>query len=126
MPRVCQPPAVGPSGGDGPAAGVLGAAKALLGAGLDVVVYERNAEVGGNGIFKPGASSSSVFEATAIISSKALSEHERLPMPADRAIQRQLERPDYAFPKTPRHAVELDFHEFRQRLERELAGRRAF
>lgn len=57
-PRVCVIGA-GPSG--------LGAAKALRAAGLDVVVYERNAEVGGNWIFKPGPSHSSVFESTHII-----------------------------------------------------------
>jgi hypothetical protein len=37
-----------------------------------------------------------------------------------------MEHPDYAFLKTPRHAVEVDYHEFRKRLGKELAGRRAF
>lgn len=73
-PRVCVIGA-GPSG--------IGAAKALLAAGLEVVLYERNAEVGGNWIFKTGKSHSSVFETTHIISSKALSEYEGFPMPRD-------------------------------------------
>jgi Flavin-binding monooxygenase-like len=72
--RVCVIGA-GPSG--------IGAAKALLAAGLDVVVYERNREVGGNWIFKPGPSHSSVFETTHIISSKTLSEYDGFPMPRD-------------------------------------------
>jgi hypothetical protein len=73
-PRVCVIGA-GPSG--------IGAAKALRAAGLEVVVYERNPEVGGNWIFKPGPSHSSVFETTHIISSKSLSQYEDFPMPRD-------------------------------------------
>jgi cation diffusion facilitator CzcD-associated flavoprotein CzcO len=73
-PRVCIIGA-GPSG--------IGAAKALLAAGLDVVLYERNQEVGGNWIFNSGPSHSSVFETTHIISSKSLSEYEGFPMPDD-------------------------------------------
>lgn len=73
-PRVCVIGA-GPSG--------VGAAKALRAAGLDVVVYERNQEVGGNWIFKPGPSHSSVFETTHIISSKSLSQYDDFPMPSD-------------------------------------------
>jgi hypothetical protein len=54
----------------------------MLVAGLDtLVVYERNAEVGGNWIFKPGPSHSSVFDTTHIISSKRLSEYDDFPMP---------------------------------------------
>ena len=61
-PRVCVIGA-GPSG--------ITAAKNLLAAGFDdVVVYDRNTEVGGNWIFRPGESHSSVFETTHIISSK--------------------------------------------------------
>jgi hypothetical protein len=41
------------------------------------------------------------------------------------AIRRELDHPDYAYSKTPRHAVEVDYYEFRRRLDRELAGRRA-
>jgi thioredoxin reductase len=90
-PRVCIIGA-GPSG--------IGAAKALLAAGLDVVVYEKNTEVGGNWIFKPGPSHSSVFETTHIISSKAMSEYDGFPMPAD--------YPDY-----PGHAqLKAYFHAF--------------
>src|SRR5450432_3472873 len=72
--RVCVIGA-GPSG--------IGAAKALLAAGLEVEVYERNQEVGGNWIFKPTPSHSSVFETTHIISSKTLSEYDGFPMPSD-------------------------------------------
>jgi len=72
--RVCVIGA-GPSG--------IGAAKALLAAGLEVEVYERNREVGGNWIFKPTPSYSSVFETTHIISSKTLSEYDGFPMPSD-------------------------------------------
>jgi len=72
--RVCVIGA-GPTG--------IGAAKALLAAGFEVVVYEKNTEVGGNWIFKPAPSHSSVFETTHIISSKALSQYDDFPMPAD-------------------------------------------
>jgi len=74
VPRVCVVGA-GPTG--------IGAAKALLAAGFEVVVYEKNGEVGGNWIFKPGPSHSSVFETTHIISSKTLSQYDGFPMPAD-------------------------------------------
>ena len=64
----------GPSG--------ITAAKNLLQAGLrDVVVYDRNAEVGGNWIYSPEPSHSSVFETTHIISSRTLSEYEDYPWP---------------------------------------------
>jgi thioredoxin reductase len=81
-PQVCVIGA-GPSG--------IGAAKALRAAGVDVVVYERNADVGGNWIFNPGPSHSSVFETTHIISSKTLSQYDDFPMPA-------------AYPDYPGHA----------------------
>ena len=81
--RVCVIGA-GPSG--------ITAAKNLLGAGFrNVVVYDRNAEVGGNWIFSPEPSHSSVFETTHIISSKALSQYDDYPMPE-------------AFPDYPGHA----------------------
>ena len=71
--RVCVIGA-GPSG--------ITAAKNLLAAGFrQVVVYDRNAEVGGNWIYSPDPSHSSVFETTHIISSKALSQYEDFPMP---------------------------------------------
>jgi cation diffusion facilitator CzcD-associated flavoprotein CzcO len=58
------------------------AAKNLLQVGLrDVLVYDRNAEVGGNWIYSPEPSHSSVFETTHIISSKALSEYTDYPFP---------------------------------------------
>ncbi|HYM30892.1 MAG TPA: NAD(P)-binding domain-containing protein [Candidatus Cybelea sp.] len=66
----------GPSG--------IAAAKSLRAAGFkDIVLFERNREVGGNWIFNPKPSHSSVFETTHIISSKSLSQYEDFPMPAD-------------------------------------------
>jgi Flavin-binding monooxygenase-like len=57
---------------------------------------------------------------------KAILGEWRRPTDIDAAIRREMEHPDYAFPKTPRHAVEVDYHEFRKRLGKELAGRRPF
>jgi cation diffusion facilitator CzcD-associated flavoprotein CzcO len=73
VPRCCVIGA-GPSG--------ITAAKQLLQVGLrDVVVYDRNQRVGGNWVFDPGPSHSSVFETTHIISSKTLSEYSDYPFP---------------------------------------------
>lgn len=73
-PRICIIGA-GPSG--------IAAAKNMLQAGLEnLVVFERNMEVGGNWVYSPRPSHSSVFETTHIISSKSLSEYEDFPMPA--------------------------------------------
>lgn len=72
--RICVIGA-GPSG--------LAAAKNALVAGLDVVVYEKNDRVGGNWVFNAATGHSSVYENTHIISSKAWSEYEDFPMPAD-------------------------------------------
>ncbi len=58
------------------------AAKALLEAGLDVVVYDKNDQVGGNWLFSPEPSHSSVFETTHIISSKKLSQYSDYSWPA--------------------------------------------
>ncbi len=77
MPRCCVIGA-GPSG--------ITAAKHLLQVGLrDVVVYDRNHRVGGNWVFDPGPSHSSVFETTHIISSKALSQYSDYPWPPGHA-----------------------------------------
>jgi hypothetical protein len=76
-PRVCVIGA-GPSG--------IAAAKNLLQVGLrDVVVYEKNRQIGGNWIFCPEPSHSSVFETTHIISSKTLSQYADYPWPPDTA-----------------------------------------
>jgi hypothetical protein len=72
--RVCVIGA-GPSG--------LAAAKNAVQAGLDVTVFEKNDKVGGNWVFNSATGHSSVYENTHIISSKALSEYEDFPMPAD-------------------------------------------
>lgn len=73
--RVCVIGA-GPSG--------ITAGKNLLQAGLkDVVIYEKGDQVGGNWVYSPRLSHSSVFETTHIISSKALSQYEDYPMPDD-------------------------------------------
>ncbi len=73
----------GPSG--------IATVKHLAEAGFEVVCYDRNTAVGGNWLFRPDSSHSSVFETTHIISSKALSQYHEFPMPA--------EYPDY-----PSHA----------------------
>jgi hypothetical protein len=73
--RVCVIGA-GPSG--------ITAAKNLLQVGIrNLVVYERQDQVGGNWIFSPRLSHSSVYETTHIISSKRLSQYDDFPMPAD-------------------------------------------
>lgn len=65
----------GPSG--------ITAAKNLLQAGMsNVVVFEKNSEIGGNWVYSPRLSHSSVIETTHIISSKTLSAYEDFPMPA--------------------------------------------
>ncbi|OWY23206.1 monooxygenase [Sphingobacteriales bacterium UPWRP_1] len=74
-PRICVIGA-GPSG--------ITAVKNLLQARFtNIVCYEKNADVGGNWIYSPDISHSSVFETTHIISSKKLSEYEGYPMPDD-------------------------------------------
>jgi len=65
----------GPSG--------LAAAKNAIQAGFDTVVFEKNQRVGGNWLFDERGGHSSVYENTHIISSKAWSEYEDFPMPAD-------------------------------------------
>lgn len=65
----------GPSG--------ITAAKNLKDEGMDVVVFDLGAEVGGNWVFTEEIGHSSVFETTHIISSKTLSEYEDFPMPSD-------------------------------------------
>lgn len=66
----------GPSG--------ITAAKNLLQVGIQqLVVFEKGDQVGGNWIFSPKLTHSSVFETTHIISSKALSQYADFPMPAE-------------------------------------------
>lgn len=72
--RVCIIGA-GPSG--------LAAAKNCLQAGLSIVVFEKNDQVGGNWVFNAKTGHSSVYENTHIISSKRLSEYENFPMPEE-------------------------------------------
>ncbi|MBZ0289891.1 MAG: NAD(P)-binding domain-containing protein [Anaerolineae bacterium] len=73
--RVCVIGA-GPSG--------ITAGKNLLQAGLrNIVIYEKGDQVGGNWVYSPRLSHSSVFDTTHIISSKALSQYDDYPMPAD-------------------------------------------
>lgn len=60
------------------------ALKNLLEVGVkDVVCYEQNEEIGGNWLYSPKPSHSSVCETTHIISSKTLSAYEDFPMPED-------------------------------------------
>lgn len=72
-PKVCVIGA-GPCG--------LACAKNLLEQGIiDVTVFEKNSQLGGNWIFNEQNTHSSVYETTHIISSKRLSEFEDFPMP---------------------------------------------
>jgi len=48
------------------------------------------------------------------------------PADMDAAIRRELEHPDWAFTDSLRHAVEVDYHDFRKRLVMEVEGGRAF
>ncbi len=74
----------GPSG--------IAALKNLHDAGFEsLACFDRNDKVGGNWIFSPDSSHSSVFETTHIISSKSLSQYRDFPMPA-------------AYPDYPSHA----------------------
>lgn len=66
----------GPSG--------ITALKSLREAGfIHAVAFDRNDQVGGNWIYRPEQSHSSVFETTHIISSKTLSEYHDFPMPKE-------------------------------------------
>jgi len=42
------------------------------------------------------------------------------------AIRRELNHPDFRFTDSIRHAVEVDYHDFRKRLMTEVEGGRAF
>ena len=65
--RVCIIGA-GPSG--------ITALKNLLDEDIDAVIFDQNDEVGGNWLYSPKVTHSSVFETTHIISSKSLSQYE--------------------------------------------------
>jgi hypothetical protein len=65
----------GPSG--------IAAIKNLLEAGLEVIAYERQSDVGGNWRFSDDTGHSSVFETTHIISSKFYSAYGDYPMPSE-------------------------------------------
>lgn len=74
-PRICVIGA-GPSG--------ITAGRNLIAEGLtNLVIYERNAAVGGNWIYSPTASHSSIYETTHAISSRRLSQYDGYPMPKD-------------------------------------------
>ena len=75
MPQKICVIGAGPSG--------ITAAKHLLEEGMDVTVYDQQQDVGGNWLFSDEPGHSSVFDTTHIISSKALSEYDDFPMPAD-------------------------------------------
>jgi cation diffusion facilitator CzcD-associated flavoprotein CzcO len=71
----------GPSG--------LAAAKQLLEAGMTrVTVFEKGSRVGGNWVYSPEESHSSVFETTHLISSKRLSQYSDFPMLGNRPGRR--------------------------------------
>ena len=113
-PRVCVIGA-GPSG--------ITAAKNCLAGGLEVVVFEQGSKVGGNWAYSEDSTHSSVYETTHIISSKALSQYEDYPMPANypdypshRLLQRYFENyardfgvmPHIRFQHTVLHATPLE------------------
>jgi hypothetical protein len=78
------------------------------------------------GLFQPLGCIWPLAEVQGRLVAKAIQGHWQRPKDIDAAIQRELAHPDYAFTKTPRHAVEVDYHEFRKRLGSELTGSRAF
>lgn len=78
----------GPSG--------IAALKAALAEGHAVVAFEQGGRIGGNWVFQPQPSHSSVYETTHIISSRRWSSYEDFPMPED--------YPDY-----PSHAQVLAY-----------------
>ena len=63
--------------GTGPSG--LPAIKNLIDAGISLIAYDNNSDVGGNWIYNENESHSSVFETTHIISSKTLSQYEDFP-----------------------------------------------
>ena len=65
----------GPSG--------IAALKATLAEGHDAVAFEQGERIGGNWVYRPQASNSSVYETTHIISSRRWSSYEDFPMPND-------------------------------------------
>ncbi len=74
-PRVCVIGA-GPSG--------LAAIKNLQEQGVvDITVFEKNNQIGGNWVYEEGNKHSSVYETTHLISSKRWSQFEDFPMPSD-------------------------------------------
>ncbi len=87
----------GPSG--------IAAAKNLLDAGLQVTVYDRQEDVGGNWRFSDDLGHSSVFETTHIISSKFYSAFHDFPFPAD--------TPDYPSHAQLRAYFEAYAHHFK-------------
>jgi len=62
----------------------------------NIVCYEQNEEIGGNWLYKPEISHSSVFDTTHIISSKKMSEFRDYPMPE-------------GYPDYPSHAQVLSY-----------------
>lgn len=68
--------------GAGPS-GITAAKNCILAGFKNIVVYESNSEVGGNWVYSPKLSHSSVCATTHIISSKKLSEYLDFPMPSD-------------------------------------------
>ena len=78
------------------------------------------------GLFQPLGCIWPLAELQGRLVARAIQGEWQRPKDIDAAIRRELAHPDYAYSKTPRHAVEVDYYEFRKRLGRELAGRRAF
>lgn len=95
------------------------AVKNLLQAGLEeVVCYEQNDQVGGNWIYSPKASHSSVCETTHIISSKKLSEYMDFSMPVDYPDYPSHEQVLAYFQSYAEHFNLLPYIQFNTRVER--------
>ena len=101
--RVCVIGA-GPSG--------LPAIKNISHAGIQVVAYDYNHDVGGNWIYNENESHSSVFETTHIISSKTLSQYEDFPFKPEVSDYPSHEELRNYFQSYARHFNLYDFIQF--------------
>ncbi len=99
----------GPSG--------IAAAKNCIAAGLPVVVFEKNDEVGGNWVFNAATGHSSVYDNTHIISSKVWSEYEDFPMPADYPDYPNHRQLQAYFDSYARHFAVLDATRFKHQVD---------
>jgi len=107
--RVCIIGA-GPSG--------LPAIKNISHAGIQVVAYDYNHDVGGNWIYNENESHSSVFETTHIISSKTLSQYEDFPFKPEVSDYPSHQELRNYFQSYARHFNLYDFIQFNTLVKR--------